>query len=477
MGSDENKAASSSSSSTRLKREECKRTKHDSAFSLWKILVGPSDWDEHVLGKEGVERYRTQNLPNRTSCPGVYELGVAISHSWSARRARRLDSDFVVPVYLGQADNVRNRLQQYGREGSHLEKVPVSTTVTECNYELVAEKGPGLFRDIFSRGLPIAYRWAPMQNKRLAEETEAQLLKKFDYAWNKDINGQRRHRDILKKLDSLSKASQLNQILKKLQFFPQKKLGIKIKACERVAPESGRSIVDGLETKGIFSRVFKFGRSRPRSVSLNFGIDDDTAGVCGVALGHGLICNKPPVEGRKRCIDHKGMKVNGFKKKYPKDSQAMHIRTSIDDIKNELQSGGSQETRSACILNNDLSRICGYILESDSPCTETPVQGNKRCLQHKGKRIQKSAPKSVMKAKTSYLDPPVHNYDDRDCKFPDKFFREQNQPFPNTENNGNDYKMICGVYLEDGTSCSMNPVRGRKRCEEHKGMRIKATNF
>lgn len=97
-------------------------------------LIGGSDWKEHSSGKEGAERYRTQNLPNRTS-PGAYELGIATSAS------RNLNSASVIPVYTGQANNVRARLQSYGRSGAHL------TT---------------LFADVFIRGLPIVYRWAPV---------------------------------------------------------------------------------------------------------------------------------------------------------------------------------------------------------------------------------------------------------------------------------------------------------------------------
>lgn len=98
------------------------------------ILVGASDWKYHSAGKEGVERYRTQNLPTYTS-PGVYELGVAAATS------------AVIPVYFGQADNVRGRVQSYGRHGAHLQNPPLL-----------------LFSDIFSRGFHIVYRWAPVSN-------------------------------------------------------------------------------------------------------------------------------------------------------------------------------------------------------------------------------------------------------------------------------------------------------------------------
>ncbi|KAF8113988.1 hypothetical protein N665_0043s0059 [Sinapis alba] len=37
---------------------------------------------------------------------------------------------------------------------------------------------------------------------------------------------------------------------------------------------------------------------------------------------------------------------------------------------------------------------------------------------------------------------------------------------------GSDFASVCGVLQEDGTTCSIAPVTGRKRCTEHKGQRI-----
>lgn len=113
------------------------------------------------MSKEGSEKYRTQNLPNWISCPGVYELGVATSRSNSGRQTRKLDSISVVPVYLGQADNLRNRLQQYGRDGAHLENGCSSNKLTNSE-NVSSNKGLELFTGVFSRGLPIVYRCSPV---------------------------------------------------------------------------------------------------------------------------------------------------------------------------------------------------------------------------------------------------------------------------------------------------------------------------
>lgn len=122
------------------------------------ILIGPCDWEDYMLIKEGAERYRTHNLPNCSSCPGLYELGIVVSLSRTKRNSSgQLSSKSIIPVYLGQADNVRTRLQQYGRDGAHLEN-------GLSNGEKHDRKVLGLFTDIFSCGFAIAFRWAPVKN-------------------------------------------------------------------------------------------------------------------------------------------------------------------------------------------------------------------------------------------------------------------------------------------------------------------------
>ncbi|KAH7852920.1 hypothetical protein Vadar_030992 [Vaccinium darrowii] len=71
------------------------------------ILIGASDWEDQSLGKEGTERYRYHNLPNCSSCSGLYEFGIAIPCSSSSRETSKLDPDSIIPVYLGQAENIR----------------------------------------------------------------------------------------------------------------------------------------------------------------------------------------------------------------------------------------------------------------------------------------------------------------------------------------------------------------------------------
>lgn len=395
----------------RLKRENCKRTKHDSAFSDWKVLIGPSDWDDHSVGKEGAERYRVHNLPNCASCPGVYELGIAILNTKSGRETpskKSKQQQGIIVVYLGQADNVRTRLQNYGREGSHLEKG--SSVVDPAKEKL------GLFKDIFSRGYAILFRWAPMKSKRDAENTESQLLAKFDYAWNKEKNGMRRPSDIFQKLDQGSNTS---GFIKFPLFFKPKKVGIKIEACKPFLLENRNN-----EKNDLFSRILRITRSLPIPVSSSrFGLNEtDTVVICGVALGEGTVCKKTPVEGRKRCLDHKGMKINGFTSKMIKEEEEEEgtVEEQIGDITSPEKA------------NNKEAPMCGIDLGNGNFCLSPSVKGRKRCNKHKGMRGHKS------------------KVDTNTCT-------------NNTK--------TCSAQMKNGSVCTKEPVLGRKRCEQHKGMR------
>ncbi|KAL6558546.1 hypothetical protein OROMI_018896 [Orobanche minor] len=400
----------SSTTATRLKREDFRRTKHDSAFTQWKlfrgikirtvsqetysrtsasffkgfaslILIGPFDWEDHSSAKEGAEKYRTQNLPNWTSCPGVYELGVVATRpQWSG--TRKLESNSVVPVYLGQADNLRTRLQHYGRNGAHLENGCFNNKLTDCQSGS-SHKGLGLFTDIFSRGSPIVYRCAPMTSKKDAEITERQLLDKFNYAWNKGSNGERRQDDIHRKLDHLAKQSQFSLLVKKFLFVRKKQVGVKIKTPESCLSKNGSNSSD-MDDVTIFSRIFRVKRLQPKQVQFDYSGD-----ICGVAIGHGSVCTTRPVEGRRRCAMHKGMKVNGYVSKL--DTEGKSVLPLVASV-------GSVIVPNQNIVefqNHVFALACGFIMENGSPCKRKPVPRNKRCLEHKGRRIRRSEPESV----------------------------------------------------------------------------------
>ncbi|KAJ4708611.1 protein EFFECTOR OF TRANSCRIPTION 2-like [Melia azedarach] len=330
----------------RTKREECKRIKHGVHFSNWKVLVGPSDWEDHSLGKEGADRYRVHNLPT-TSGPGLYELGIAVSHTDLGRKADKIDSCGLFVVYLGQADNVRARLQCYGRSGAHLNN---------------PNDGPGCFDDIFSRGYSIVYRLAPLKNKEAALETEKKLLNKYDYAWNKSGNGTSRHDDVLPKLD---------------------------KVCANA--------------------------------------NEDCTGICGVSLGDGLVCRRPPVEGRKRCSQHRGLRIS---------------------VSNPVKLPVVAEK---CPIDEGFSSICGVVLDDGSLCRRPLVQGNKRCEEHEWRKINGSTSKTTGTLKYA----PYIACDS------------------NSRSGSNFSEMYRPEKVQPQGSPDRQPFKGRVRCEEHKGMKIK----
>ncbi|CAN6219415.1 unnamed protein product [Urochloa humidicola] len=324
----------------RLKREDCPCTKHDSLFSTWKVLVGPSDWNDHSAGKEGVQRYRIRNLPD--NFPGLYELGVA-GASDEGIRARRRDSRGVVVVYLGQADSVRARLQQYGRSGSHLDTANSLGSGGKDEVNVIAA-GPGLFREVFSRGYSVVFRCAQMDNKQEAEKTEAQLLRVFDYAWNKLQNGACRREEIMLKLEQ-GAASHRTSLLSRVRHMKQDifgvKAGIKIKGSGSVNTSPGIM-------KNMLPRVRTFVGFRPQLVN-----SDDSGG---------------------KAIDIPWKKISGI----PCGNRQAHRRRSEGQKVKKID-----VAKRRTVPIQDSHSFCGVVLEDGSSCLEHPVEGRKRCSLHK----------------------------------------------------------------------------------------------
>ncbi|XVF34997.1 hypothetical protein REPUB_Repub18cG0106800 [Reevesia pubescens] len=399
---------------TRLKREDHNRTKHDSQFSKWKVLIGPEDWEDYSLGKEGVARYRVENLP-RNSSSGLYELGIYRTGSSSRDNPGKLDPDKGLVVYLGEADNVRTRLQQYGRTGAHLGRSDSG------------EKGCGYFEDIFSRGYSIVYRWAPMENKADAFRTETQILKTFDYAWNKGSNGARRHDDILQKLDK--RASNLTPLAifsRKHLPFLQKQVGIKIKASKLLSQDKDFSKYADGESYNFLWPVFKFSRSQPRLVLDRGGSNQSDTISCGVVLGDGSVCRRPPVEGRKRCAEHKGKKTKGSSVKLSTSEKSQQHKAcseyAVSD-NGEFNVRGAKTTRYETLPDLAFDSYANDASGFDKKSSEILLPG----------KVE--------------IGPQAPGFSEG-CV------------------------IICGVELGNGHFCTKQPVRGRERCEEHKGMRV-----
>ncbi|KAJ9688191.1 hypothetical protein PVL29_014089 [Vitis rotundifolia] len=335
------------------------------------------------------------------------------------------------------------------------------------------QRGSGLFEEIFSRGYSIVFRWAPIESKRDAERTESRLLKAFDYAWNKGSNGARRPSDVLRKLDKTSSSTPLfPSITRKFQMLGQKQVGIRIKASKPFLQENGLSTDQDINS--LLSRVFKFGRSQPRLVSDRVGVTGNYNSTCGVALGDGTICERPPVEGRKRCTEHKGMKTKSSFSKPIVERKPQMVDLNQESEGHSAQSYGYntvnfQLVGGKCPVNEDFTITCGVILDDGFPCKRQPVLGRKRCEEHKGMRINVSISNSTIgKSHHTYDVFFKSNNDDTDYES-----KLQPQVLPDCRSLSNkDYGITCGVDLGHGIFCKRLVVAGRKRCEEHKGMRI-----
>ncbi|XP_020274982.1 protein EFFECTOR OF TRANSCRIPTION 2-like isoform X2 [Asparagus officinalis] len=326
-----------------------------------------------------------------------------------------LDSQTIIVVYLGQTNNVRTRLQQYGRVGAHLHSGRlISSEGKECS---------GLFTDVFSRGYSIMFRWAPMVDKKKAEKTEAELLAVFDYAWNKSGNGVCRHDEILSKLDG-KRTAQISTFRRKLQPWKHPAFGSK----------AGINIDDSVpldDQKGFLpSLVFKFRKSQLRFVHADNSFYEDHK-ICGVAIGNGSVCKNKPMMERKRCEEHKGKKIVG--------GVPVSVRFPAME---------------------EATTTCGVVLKDGSLCAELPAYGRKRCEMHKGSIITKLEPHNM--AVVLFEDQKETPISKRQSQVVVKHEQEYS---------------ICGVIDDDGRMCRNTPVWGRKRCAEHKGQRATASNL
>lgn len=217
-----------------------------------------------------------------------------------------------------------------------------------------------------------------MESKKDAEKTESQLLRTFDYAWNRGMNGERRPNDIHKKLNSTAVNHQrVLSIFKKILDFPKKEVGLRIKRCDSPVSENGSSFYTEQNYSNTLVKILKFGRARPTLVSYERNMNSNNVGICGVSLGHGSICIRPPVEGRKRCVEHKGMKINACMRPRS-DLEAGNMQTGCEDVKHE---GMMVNEKKSTITGAD-SLTCIAITLKGSCCRRKPSKNSKFCWQH-----------------------------------------------------------------------------------------------
>lgn len=323
-----------------------------------------------------------------------------------------------------------------------------------------------------------------MQSKGDAQKTETQLLNTFDYAWNTSINGSRRPEDILDKLNKISSSRlRLGAVFQRVLPFSQRQVGIRIKACKLLSTENNYNTCADEESPNILSRVFKFGRSQPRLVSDRSGITQQNTVICGVALTHDSVCTRPPVEGRKRCAEHKGMKINGLITVRLPFSTDVPKYGVIHSTKSDGYGapGFAHDTDTVKYhVSESLGPICGFALSGGSPCRRQAVQGNKRCGEHKGRRTRKSNSGLVSTEEKPLYIPDVivsnsgdsSEYDHNSAAICDREKLEDEVLLSRFNNNKDGIDVLtCGATINNGCVCRRKPVEGNKRCWQHKGTR------
>ncbi|KAF7142578.1 hypothetical protein RHSIM_Rhsim05G0023200 [Rhododendron simsii] len=259
--------------------------------------------------------------------------------------------------------------------------------------------------------------------------------------------------NILQKLDRSSSPCTLFPAIycEEASDFPGEEKSIKIEACKPLKLEKGSNTYANEKNNDLLSRILKIGRSRLRFVSVKYAFDEDHATTCGVALGHGSVCRRIPVEGRKRCAEHKGMKVNALTSKLILDEKSPIDESTV------LDSGVAatsfcfdkvkpQPVTDSFLVGNNSFLICGITSDDGTLCRKPPIQGRKRCEEHKGRKITRPHKPHIT------------------CS-----------PVFSESAAMNETGTICGVDLKNGTVCKRQPVVGRKRCEEHKGMGVTGT--
>ncbi|KAH7332274.1 hypothetical protein KP509_20G079300 [Ceratopteris richardii] len=359
-------------------------------FSDWKVLVGHDDWHNYYKGLEAAEKYRLHNLPS-TNCfySGVYELALypgKKNHTLESRNrsSRSLKKGYIVPIYVGQAENVRNRLQEYGRSGSHLEgsaDLFQNKQCLQCGIHFFEESEikakdppnnveeelcscPHLFTSAFRQGYFIAFRWTATRSKVSAAALEAFLLQTYDYAWNRGSNGERRPEEAFKRLQRIETrawyyAKWIMKLPKlrsnKVHNLRVKRIGldeVKDNLWKRNNP--ARMLRFSADKTVMGQDFFTFWRRDPkeeRNVCPVQLLDTDGVAICGIVDGDGVVCKSMPVPGRKRCQTHKGMRL-----------RHKPIRVHVS--------------------------VCGIVDSSGDVCKKKPVPGRKRCEIHKGMRLK-----------------------------------------------------------------------------------------
>ncbi|KAK1292269.1 hypothetical protein QJS10_CPB17g01898 [Acorus calamus] len=344
-------------------------------------------------------------------------------------------------------------------------------------------------------------------DKNKAADLESKILKTFDYAWNNAGNGPVRQVDILSRLDRIRSIDKHQSILTDLRKWLSPRIKKYVGAKITTSSPSNEDVYPDCE---IGPRIFKTSKNRPSLVQPKEYSNDTVCGfrmvdgsvcgtrpdiereenesmpvnrksesdpvICGWVGADGFVCKNEPISGRKRCEVHKGRRVTKSVSSVvtPKESSPYLCGVTIADgsicmeppvhgrKRCELHKGRRIMTKSSLVERNQISvpqayqivrpkerslDVCGVTIADGSICSEPPVHGRKRCELHKGRRIMT---KSSLVERNQISVPQAY-----------QIVRPQGSSSD-----------VCGVIIGDGSICMESPVRGRKRCELHKGRRI-----
>ncbi|XP_024005800.1 protein EFFECTOR OF TRANSCRIPTION 1 [Eutrema salsugineum] len=364
-----------------------------------KILIGANDKEEFRKGKDLLGRYRVQG-----SFPG---LGVAVTNH---DQSLKVDVDDVFVASLGQNESIRSRLRSYGiARHDLLQKLG--------NNEIVNQRKPGLPQTI----LPVTQKIIGNRTKDKKDDLAEERAISSDAAGEKSdflapivrLSRSRpqpvsdRHDDIVDDSDSASICGVLLEDGTTCTTSP-------MQGRKRCTVHRGQRISCVLPGKKIPCEV-----SPEREC-------EETENICGVILPDMVRCRNQPVARRKRCEDHKGMRVNAFF--FLLNPTERDIALKEEKSKPETCTGMNKKD------SGGPSLICEATTKSGLPCIRSAPMGSRRCWQHKDKTLDRRSSETVQSATVS--------------------------------------QVICGVKLYNGLVCEKSPVKGRKRCEEHKGMRV-----
>ncbi|XP_010448316.1 PREDICTED: protein EFFECTOR OF TRANSCRIPTION 1-like [Camelina sativa] len=407
-----------------FKRDDYIRTNHDAVFPKWqgfarsmllrkpisetaelrktypdyslisrdlgpKILIGDNK-ENFRKGKDCVGRYRVQE-----ALPGLSELGVSVINHDQGRK-----NDGLLAT-LGQAESIKYRLRSYGRSITHHDLLKkLGDTPRESGLSQTQKKAGNKTEE----NKHDSAEERDISSDAAEKESNLQLSPSRP----QPVSDRHSHDDLADGSNSASVCGLLLEDGTTCNTTP-------IKGRKRCTEHKGKKLSRVSPVKLIPSEV----PTRRECQET----DDD---ICGVILPDMVRCRRPPVLRRKRCEDHKGMRVNAFfflLTPTERDEAVKEDKSKLKTCTGLIQEGSG------------LNLVCEATTNNGLPCTRRAPKGSKRCWQHKDKTVDHgSSSENVQSATTRQL--------------------------------------ICGVKLYNGSVCEKAPVKGRKRCEEHKGMRI-----